>query len=188
MIRVCDPLAFHHPIPPWNTHMSLQLQFFFRVSLGCLLFQWGIPFFMGFARSRVRPRSGCCRVGGSGGVRPPARQPRTQPCATPNPCGRGSSLSSFRSSFSFPFLLSAPAVKGSQPRGRPPCACMSRVCMSRGNYVCNFACGGVRWQPCGWVACCTLPLYTFVSTATSCSAYKYIQSSRQQPFTIVKIQ
>lgn len=151
--------------------------FFFRVSLGCLLFQWGIPFFMGFSRSRVRPRSGCCRVGGSGVVRPPARQPRTKPCATPNPCGRGFSLSSFRSSFSFPSVLFAPAVKGSQPRVRPPCACMSRVCMSR-----------VRWQPCGCVACCTLPLYTFVSTATSCSAYKYIQSSRQQPFTIVKIQ
>lgn len=77
MIRVCDPLAFHHPIPPWNTHMSLQLQFFFfRVSLGCLLFQWGIPFFMGFARYRVRPRSGCYRVGGFGGG-PPARPPAT---------------------------------------------------------------------------------------------------------------
>ena len=158
-------------------HVSAITNFFFRVSLGCLLFQRGIPFFFGVPPFSRPPAVWLLSRRGFGGGSP-ARPPAThQPCATPNPCGRGFSLSSFRSSFSFPSVLFAPAVKGSQPRVRPPCACMSLVCMSR-----------VRWQPCGCVACCPLPLYTFVSTATSCSAYKYKQSSQAQPFTIVKIQ
>ncbi len=148
--------------------MSHNYNFYFPCFFGVSPFSMGHPFFHGVLPFSRPPAVWLLSRRGFGGGSP-ARPPAThQPFATPNPCGRGFSLSSFRSSFSFPSVLFAPAVKGSQPRVRPPCVCMSRVCMSR-----------VRWQPCGCVACCTLPLYTFVSTATSCSAYKYIQSSRQ---------
>lgn len=124
------------------------LQFLFSVfRWGVSFFKGGIPFFFGVPPFSRPPAVWLLSRRGFGGG-PPARPPTThQPYATPNPCGRGFSLPSFCSSFSFPFLLSAPAVKGSQPRGRPPCACMSRGCMSREKhayFLRAVACGGSR--------------------------------------------
>lgn len=157
--------------------MSLQLQFFFPCFFGVSPFSMGHPFFLWGSSVLASARGLAAVASGVRGwfARPPASHAPANRHAQPVRAGVFPFFIPFL--LFVPFLLFAPVVKGSQPRVRPPCACMSRVCMSR-----------VRWQPCGCVACCTLPLYTFVSTATSCSAYKYKQSSQAQPFTIVKIQ
>lgn len=109
---------------------------FFRCLVSLFLVHGVFPFFLGLLRSRVRPRSGCCRVGGSGVVRPPACQPRTSHAPRPTQAGGGS-----------PFLRSVPPFRSVRPFLLPPLKAASlafvrlaRVCLSR---VC-LACGGSR--------------------------------------------
>lgn len=91
---------------------------------------------MGFSRSRVRPRSGCCRVGGSGVVRPPACQPRTSHAPRPTQAGGGSPFLRSVSPFRYrPSFLLPPLKAASLALVRLARVCLACVCL---------ACGGSR--------------------------------------------
>lgn len=126
--------------------MSHNYNFFsvFRVFVPC---SWGIPFFMGFSRSRVRPRSGCCRVGGSGVVRPPACQPRTSHAPRPTQAGGGSPFLRSVPPFRYrPSFLLPPLKAASLAFVRLARVCLACVCLAVIMCVIlrKLACGGSR--------------------------------------------
>lgn len=128
------------------SHMSHNYKFFsvFRVFVPC---SWGFPFLFGVPPLSRPPAVWLLSRRGFGGGSP-ARLPAThQPCATPNPGGRGFSLSSFRSSFSFrPSFLLPPLKAASLAVVRLARVCLSRVCLAV--IMCVIlsvlACGGSR--------------------------------------------
>lgn len=132
MIRVCDPLAFHHPIPPWNTHMSLQLQFFFSVFLwgvsffnGASLFSWGSPV-LASARGLAAVASG---VRGWF-ARPPASHAQSH-APRPTRAGGGSPFLRSVRPFRFrPSFLLPPLKAASLAFVRLARVCLACVCLA----------------------------------------------------------